>query len=137
LSHGLSRTQALRLAPSGLARRVDAEGSIRTALAWAASTAMSIMIFVGNPGILQIHSGPVHRIVRKGDWLNVLDPGFSLHLHEPGVDAARVVVKPTDHDSVTSLELFDACGDTVLMVFAKRQSEQPEPADWRRTIASL
>jgi hypothetical protein len=42
--------------------------------------AMPVMIFVGNMGCIQIHGGPVEKIVPMGPWINVMDPRFNLHL---------------------------------------------------------
>ena len=69
---------------------------------------LPVMVFVGNRGCLQIHSGPVHRVEVVGPWLNVLDPGFNLHLREDRVAAAWVVRKPSVHGDIHSLELYDA-----------------------------
>lgn len=83
----LNRTQALRLAPEGFARRVGTP-SARMLLQQAAQGGVSIMCFVGNAGMIQIHTGPVQRVEATGAWLNVLDPGFNLHLREDAVAAA-------------------------------------------------
>jgi putative hemin transport protein len=40
------------------------------------------MVFVGSPGCIQIHSGPVKNIKVMNEWLNVLDPDFNLHVRE-------------------------------------------------------
>lgn len=53
------------------------------------------MIFVGNPGCIQIHTGPVHNIKAMGPWLNVLDLDFNLHLREDEVTQVWKVGKPT------------------------------------------
>jgi hypothetical protein len=45
-----------------------------------------------------------------GPWLNVLDPGFNLHLREDLIASAWIVRKPTADGVVSSLELFDAGG---------------------------
>ncbi|MCZ8133376.1 MAG: hypothetical protein O9284_19100 [Steroidobacteraceae bacterium] len=134
--HGLARTQALRLAPDGHARRVPAE-TPRRLLESAARTGVSIMCFVGNPGIIQIHTGPVHRVEPMGPWLNVLDPGFNLHLREDRVAQAWHVRKPTDDGDVNSLELFDAEGETVAMFFGERKPGVPERDDWRALLGEV
>ena len=69
---GVTRAQAMRLAPS-LARPVAPEAA-RAVLTRVAAEALPIMVFVGNRGCVQIHSGPVQRIEVVGSWLNVLDP---------------------------------------------------------------
>ena len=134
---GAGREQALRLAGEDLARRVE-PGAVQPLLEAAAAGAVPIMCFVGNPGCIQIFSGSVERIVPMGPWLNVLDPDFNLHLRADRVAAAWVVVKPTRlRGAITSLELFDAVGETIALLFSKRKPGQPELAPWPELLATL
>ncbi len=133
---GLARTQALRLAPTDFAYRVG-EGAARLLLQQAARHAIPIMCFVGNPGMIQIHTGPVRRVEVIGPWLNVLDADFNLHLREDAIAAAWVVKKPTADGPVTSLELFDAEGETIALFFGARKPGEPERVEWRALVADL
>ncbi len=133
---GVTRIQALRLAPEGFARRVGLN-SIVELLERASATHSPIMVFVGNRGCIQIHSGPVERVVPTGPWINVLDPGFNLHLRVDEVAAAWVVRKPTEDGIVSSLELFDAGGETIAMLFGERKPGQAEREDWRDRLGEL
>jgi putative hemin transport protein len=133
---GLARTQALRLAPPDYAQRVPA-ASAHEVLGRAAQDGTSIMVFVGNPGMIQIHSGAVRRVEVMGPWLNVLDPRFSLHLREDHIDQAWVVKKPTRDGLVHSLELFDAQGATIAMLFGERKPGRAERCGWRTLLATL
>lgn len=132
----LAREQALRLAPRGFAYRVQT-GAARRLLQQAARDGVPIMCFVGNRGMIQIHTGCVQRVEVMGPWLNVLDPGFSLHLREDAIAGAWIVNKPTRDGQVTSLELFDAAGATMAMFFGERKPGRPEQADWRALVESL
>lgn len=132
----VGRLQAVRLAPPARARRVDAR-SIEQVLRGAAATGLAIMVFVGNPGCIQIHTGPVAKIVPMGPWINVLDPGFNLHLRQDHVAQAWVVRKPTEDGIVTSLELFDAAGETIALVFGARKPGRPELPAWQELAAGL
>lgn len=134
--HGLSRTQALRLADAEFVQPLPTN-SAQELLNRAAQDGVSIMVFVGNPGMIQIHSGPVSKIAVMGPWLNVLDPGFNLHLREDHIASAYVVRKPTVDGLVCSLELFDVQGNTIAMLFGERKPGQPERADWRALLDSL
>jgi putative hemin transport protein len=129
--HGLTRTQALRLAEPRFAHPVD-PGSARELLRAAAAAATPIMVFVGNPGMIQIHTGRVHRVEIMGPWLNVLDAGFNLHLREDHIASAWVVRKPTSDGIVTSLELFDTAGQTIAMLFGERKPGRSELCAWRQ-----
>jgi putative hemin transport protein len=133
---GLARTQALRLAEPRFAQPVTLD-SLRRVLDGAAATRLPIMIFVGNHGMIQIHTGPVQTIRSMGPWLNVLDPGFNLHLREDLIDQAWVVKKPTSDGMVTSLELFDANGENIAMLFGARKPGAQELEGWRELSATL
>ncbi len=132
----VTRSQALRLAERRHAYPVGI-GALRQVLEQAAQTALSIMVFVGNRGMIQIHSGPVQNIRALDTWINVLDPGFNLHVREDLLASAWVVKKPTSDGIVTSLELFDQNGTNVAMLFGERKPGQPELLGWRDLIATL
>lgn len=133
---GVSRTQALRLGPPELLRQVD-NAAIDRALRAAAAQEQAVMVFVSSRGCIQIHSGPVHEIVPTGPWLNVLDPDFNLHLKLGDVAQSWVVQKPTTDGVVTSLELFDAAGHNLLLLFGRRKPGLPEQESWRALVAGL
>mgnify|MGYP000751190826 CR=1 FL=1 len=133
---GVTRTQALRLGPPELVQPVDSD-CVHEVLQAAVREAISIMVFVGNPGMIQIHTGPIHQVAPMGPWLNVMDPGFNLHLRTDHIAQAWVVRKPTTDGLVTSLELYDREGETIAMLFGERKPGQPELASWRALIDQL
>ena len=132
----VGRVQALRLAGEEFARELPGRG-LRSALEMASAEHLPVMIFVGNRGCIQIHTGPIERPVPTQGWFNVLDPAFNLHLRESGVARAFSVRKPTDDGVVTSLEAFDANDRTILLMFGVRKPGHPELADWRRLVAGV
>ncbi len=132
----LPRVRALELAGRNRARQVKTSG-FETVLERASKDERPIMIFVGSRGVLQIHTGPVRTIKRMAGYLNVLDPGFNLHVKDEAIARAFVVRKPTADGDVTSLELYDAANETVALLFSKRKPGQAEGADWRSLLASL
>ena len=134
--HGLRRTDALRLADPAYAQRLDAS-SARVLLQGAAGNDTPIMVFTGNPGMIQIHSGPVQRIAVMGSWLNVLDPRFNLHLREDLIAEAWAVRKPTVDGLVSSLELYDADGELIAQFFGQRKPGKPERCAWRQLLDGL
>src|SRR5690606_11252538 len=91
---GLGRVPALELAGPIRARAV-ATTSARTVLEAASAREMPIMIFIGSCGVIQVHTGPVRRVVELDGWLNVLDRELNVHLRERDVARAFVVRKPT------------------------------------------
>ena len=134
--HGVGRTQALRLAEGRFTEPAEPV-AVRRALEAAAETGTPIMVFVGNPGAIQIHSGPVERLLERGPWFNVLDPTFNLHLDETQISHAWVVVKPTEDGDVTALEAYDDQGRQIVQLFGKRKPGVPELAEWREIVAGL
>ncbi|MBO0358877.1 hemin-degrading factor [Hymenobacter sp. BT186] len=133
---GVSRTQALRLGPPELVQRLDNEAIVR-ALEAAAATDLGIMLFVASRGCIQIHTGPVKRLVATGPWFNVLDPDFNLHLKLGDVAETWLVKKPTTDGLVHSLELYDAHGRNLLLFFGKRKPGIPEQDAWRELVNKL
>lgn len=133
----INREQAARLAPEGYSRQVSLK-STRLLLEKAAETKLPIMVFIGSPGCVQIHTGPVENIKMFGeDWLNVLDDKFSMHLYEPLVKSAWVIRKPTTEGDITSLELYNEKGDDVVLFFGKRKPGSDEMPEWRELVNSL
>lgn len=134
--YGLQRQQAFRLAPPGFAWRLHAD-ALCALLEGAAASALPIMAFVGNRGMVQIHTGPIQTVRRVGHWLNVLDPAFNLHIQEEEVDAVWLVRRPTRDGVITSVEVFDAAGDSVLSFFGQRREGELELSAWRALATAL
>ncbi len=133
--HGATRRQALGLAGGDLALPLDPAAAARATLTLAAGAAVPIMVFVGNRSAIQIHTGPVERLMpSQGGWFNVLDPDFNLHLRETGIASAWRVVKPTDDGPVTSIELLDTAGGVIAQLFGARKLGKPELAAWRSIV---
>lgn len=133
---GVQRTQALRLVGREFAEplQTDVLGSV---LEQASAKDMPIMIFVGNRGLIQIHTGPVKKIVTMDAWWNVLDPKTNLHVLRSGVVEAWLVRKPTVDGVVTAVELYDTQGEPVALLFGKRKPGTPEDPTWREVAEAL
>jgi len=138
--HGVERQQALRLVEGKFTRRAELT-ALRCLLDEAAMDGTPIMVFVGSPGCIQIHSGPVHRVepmvTPTAQWINVLDPGFNLHLREDMLADLWTVQKPTSDGIVTSVEAFDHRGELMAMFFGSRKPGMPELQGWRDLVARL
>lgn len=132
----VTRLQALHVVGREFARRVD-DRSIRIVLDSACDSGLPIMVFTGSPGVVQIHGGPVHNIKAMGDWLNVLDDDFNLHLRTDHIAESWVVDKPSPDGPVTSLELYDGYGAQIVQVFGLRKPGRPQLEDWHRLAQSL
>lgn len=134
--HKTAREQAFRLAGREFAEPVSND-SARKMLQAAADAGLPIMVFVGNPGMIQIHTGTVKRLMPTGPWFNVLDPMFNLHLREDAIASSWLVRKPSVDGTVTSLELFDKDGELIVSFFGKRKPGNPELSEWRALAESL
>jgi putative hemin transport protein len=132
----VQRLQAVRLMEGKFSRRVHQDALWQT-LVLAARNFLEIMVFVPNPGCIQIHTGSVKNVQRMGSWANVLDPKFNLHLREDRIAHAYVVEKPTRDGVVTSLELFEANGTAIAWLFGKRKPGLPEVQSWRSLVHGL
>lgn len=135
--HRLSRTQALRLAPEGDLAVPVRNSALREVLTQAAAEALPIMVFVGNAGMLQIHTGEVKNVVDARGWFNILDPHFNLHVREQAITQSWFVRKPTSDGVVTALECFDAQGNQLIQVFGKRKPGIPELEAWRALVSRI
>ena len=129
---GMTREQALRLAPPGAVRRVAAQ-SVRQLLEQAAKQQVAIMAFVGNGAVTQIYSGKVNKVEAGGGWFNVLDPDFNLHLRDSALRSAYVLQRA----GVTSVEFFDDQGELAVSFFGVRERGKPQPAAWTALAAGL
>jgi len=132
----VTRTQGLRLAHPDFVQALPVT-CIKDLLEHAATTCTPIMVFVGNHGMLQIHSGSIRKVMLTQSWINVMDPRFNLHLKIDSVAQAWLVRKPTDDGIVTSVELFDSNGEAIAMFFGERKPGDPELTTWRALADGL
>lgn len=134
---GVSRTQALRMAPhTSFARKIENQ-KVVTLLEQASEKGLPIMVFVGNRGNIQIHTGNVKKTMWHGTWFNVMDPNFNLHLDTSRIAETWVVRKPTEDGIVTAVEVFNKEGEIIVQFFGKRKPGIPELEEWRKLVAEL
>ena len=133
---GVTRTQALRLAPEGYATKIE-NSKVVNVLEDASEKQLPIMIFVGNRGIIQIHTGEVNKTLWHQQWFNVMDPDFNLHLDTTKIAETWITKKPTEDGEVTSVEVFNKEGDFIVQFFGKRKPGIPELQSWKDLVAGL
>ncbi|KGO85664.1 heme ABC transporter [Flavobacterium rivuli WB 3.3-2 = DSM 21788] len=134
---GVTRTQALRLAPNeNFAKKVEKDVIVKM-LEGAAESKLPVMVFVGNRGNIQIHTGRVRKTMWHGDWFNVMDPDFNLHLDMSKIAQTWIVRKPTEDGEVTAIEVFNELGEIIVQFFGKRKPGIPELQEWKELVASL
>lgn len=133
---GVSRTQALRLASKEFVTKISKD-KVEILLQEASKKSLPIMVFVGNRGIIQIHTGEVKNIVWHNNWINVLDPDFNLHLDNSEIAEVYVVKKPTVDGLVHAVEVFNKNGDFIVQFFGKRKPGIPELDGWKTLVEQL
>ena len=112
-----------------------ARDAITQVLHAAADQKIPLMIFVGNAGCIQIHGGPIEKVVPMGPWINVMDPRFNLHLRADHIAEVWRVTKPTQRGDAISVEAFDAEGGLILQIFGYRKDAPP--VGWDALMARL
>ncbi|WP_120499740.1 hemin-degrading factor [Roseovarius sp. EL26] len=132
----MNRLGANRIVGEPFARQVEAE-AVNSALQTLAQDGTEVMIFVGNRGCIQIHSGPLKTLKTMGPWQNVLDPRFNLHLRLDHIAEVWVIDKPTQRGPAASLEAFDQDGGLILQIFGIGKEGRDSRPAWRELLAHL
>lgn len=112
----MNRLGAYRIAGAPFVRPL-APGAVDQMLHGVQADGFDIMLFVGNRGCIEIHTGPIRRLQPMGPWQNVLDDGFNLHLRLDKISEVWQVEKPTQRGPAFSVEAFDADGTLILQAF--------------------
>lgn len=112
-------------------------GAIASALEQVAASGMHLMCFVGSRGCVQIYGGPIHQLKTVGPWLNVMDPGFNLHLRTDYIAEVWALRRPITEGRLSSLDAYDGQGRLILQLFGARENGHDEPADWRALVDAL
>lgn len=132
----MNRLGAYRIAGEPYVRPLRPE-AMDLALETLAGRGVGAMVFVGNRGCIQIHTGPVNTVKRYGPWQNIMDPGFNLHLRSDHIAELWAVEKPTKRGPALSLEGFDADGGLILQVFGQRSEELDQRPAFAEIVADL
>lgn len=135
--YGVSRTQALRLAPNAHFAEKIHQDALVVMLEKAVERQIPIMVFIGNKGNIQIHTGTIHKLMWHENWYNILDPDFNMHLDMSQIDSSWIVRKPTVDGEVTAIEVFNAAGEIIVQFFGARKPGIPELESWRELVAEL
>jgi len=132
----INRLGAYRMAGETYARRLPSN-ALDLLLHQLAETQVPTMIFAGNQGCIQIKSGPIGPIKPMGPWLNVLDPGFDMHLRGDHVAEVWAVTKPSRRGPAVSVEAFDSRGALITQLFGHRTAEVDHNAAWMDLVDAL
>lgn len=134
--HKMNRLGAYRVAGAPFVRPLD-RSAVAQLIEMLAGSGTPLMIFVGNMGCIEIHSGPIETIKPMGPWLNIMDPRFNLHLRADRIAEVYEVRKPGEHGLAISVEAFDNHGELILQIFGIRPSKGGDPVAWQAQIEAL
>ncbi len=133
---GVARLDAMRLAGGEFARQIPL-AALTGLLDSARDERMEIMIFVGNAGCIQIHTGTIATLRTDGAVLGLDGPAFRLHCDMARLSSAWVVFKPTDKGGITTVELYNAQGENCAIFCGQRDEDKPERTEWRALARSM
>ncbi len=132
----MNRLGAYRISGAPFVRALNPM-AVDTMLEAARDRETGIMLFVGNRGCIQIHSGPIHSLKPIGPWQNIMDPGFNLHLRRDKVAELWAVEKPTQRGPAISVEGFDAEGGLIFQCFGIGKEGNDHRPAWREIVEAL
>ncbi|WP_425038722.1 hemin-degrading factor [Primorskyibacter sp. S187A] len=132
----MNRLGAYRIAGAPFVRAL-APDAVDEMLTKVAASDMEIMLFVGNRGCIQIHTGHINTLRPMAAWQNVMDPRFNLHLRRDKIAEVWAVVKPTQRGEAVSVEAFDAEGGLILQTFGLGKEGRDHRPAWKTLVDSL
>ncbi|MEM6890306.1 MAG: ChuX/HutX family heme-like substrate-binding protein [Pseudomonadota bacterium] len=132
----MNRLGAYRIAGEPFAREL-APDAVNRLLGALQQACVEVMLFVGNKGCIQIHTGSLETLKPMGPWQNVLDPTFNLHLRLDHVAEVWAVGKPTQRGLATSVEAFDRHGMLIFQVFGVPKEGRDSRAALRAIVDEL
>lgn len=132
----MNRLGAYRVAERRYARQLGTD-AVDALLHRLRDSGTEVMVFVGNRGCIQIHSGPIKTLRTMGPWQNVMDPDFNLHLRLDHIAEVWDIDKPTQRGMVTSLEAFDAEGAMILQIFGVPKEGKDSREAFRAIVRDL
>ncbi|BAV94752.1 hemin-degrading factor [Ichthyobacterium seriolicida] len=133
--HKLNKIQAFNLAPSEHYAKKIPNSAVVEVIQEVASKSIPVMIFVTNPGNIQIYTGEIEKTSFHNEWFNVLDSDFNLHLNADKISQAWVVRRPSGKDGeVSALEVFDEDENLIVQLFGKRKEGSPELQSWKELL---
>lgn len=135
-NYGVTRTQALRLAPENRAEEI-AFDLFQDTMVHCLQQKIPLMIFVGNQGCMHICTGEAKNLINTGNSYQIMNPEFNLNLTTKSIASIWKVVKPSADGDIHSVELFDVQGDLIVQFFGKRKPGIPELSAWRELHLSM
>ncbi|MCT4553239.1 MAG: hemin-degrading factor [Pelagimonas sp.] len=132
----MNRLGAYRIVGAPFVRLLD-PSAVDVMLHGVRDAGIDFMLFVGNQGCIQIHSGPAVTLRAMGSWQNILDPGFDMHLRLDHIHEVYAVEKPTQRGPALSVEAFDAQGGLILQAFPMAREGRDTRPQWKQIVDGL
>lgn len=132
----MNRLGAYRIAGAPFVRPLPTT-AVEVMLTKLQESGTEVMLFVGNRGCIQIHTGPLQSLRPMGPWQNVMDPRFNLHLRLDHIAEVWAVDKPTQRGAAMSVEAFDAEGMLIFQVFGVPKEGRDSRPAWRALVGAL
>lgn len=132
----MNRLGAYRVVGAPMARPL-AVGAVAELFDRVSAGGVPVMMFVGNQGCIEIHSGRMDSLKPMGPWINVMDPRFNLHLRGDHVAEVWLVDKPTKRGPAISVEAFDAEGGLIFQCFGMRPEKGGDAEAWAALVNDL
>lgn len=117
-------------------RRVSSTASEQMLNAVAAA-GLPLVCKISSSGCLQIHEGPIKKIVPMGPWINIMDDGFHMHLRLDHLLATYVVRRTNGQHIKTSLEAYDPSGARAIYFSSPTGGTTDIENSWQTIIAEL
>jgi len=132
----MNRLGAYRIAGAPFVKKLDTSAADQMLHA-VHDAGIEIMLFVGNRGCIQIHTGPIETLRPMGPWQNILDPGFNLHLRLDHVAEVWAVEKPTQRGPAISVEAFSQDGALIFQIFGVGKEGRDSRPAWKGIVSGL
>ncbi|MCJ8313739.1 MAG: hypothetical protein HRU38_16645 [Saccharospirillaceae bacterium] len=129
----MPRKIAFEKAPVEFAHQISKD-NVLSVLEDIQQSGVPVVLFVGNKGAIQIFTGKFEKIVVMDKWLNVFNKDFTLHLDGSGIEQLWLVKRPSAYGVITSLEVMDKEGNTIMQIFGERAPKELELTTWRKLL---
>lgn len=134
--HKIERVPAYKAIKDEFALELN-PNAFKQALELAHERGLSIMVFVGSSGLVQIYTGQIQELESIDERLEAKGKKFSLDAKLAEIATAWRVRKPSRDGVVTSLEVFNNQGEQLLLLFGERQEGQPEQEKWQQLLEDV
>ena len=95
------------------------------------------MFFAMNDGCVQISTGAITEIIRTRGTLQLVEDDSRTLLSLPRIAQVWRVSKPTERGLIHSLELYDANGQILALLFGSEKGDSTSIVKWKELLFAL